>query len=218
MNIGKFVRKIFGKSFYFYGNLFRSFFVDMHKVAVSTLPFIPENAKIIDIGGGDGELLNILLSLRPDISINMIDTASNIGGAIVKKYVDKVKLFPNTSINDFAKVSQSLFDVVLISDVIHHIPKMERKIFFNNLYSMVKTKGDINIIIKDIEPGSFISLMSYLADRYISGDNNVSLICCKSLKGFMKDAFGDLLSVGEVSICQVDKTNYIQVFKIRRNV
>lgn len=60
--------------------------------------------------------------------------------------------------------------VVMVSDVMHHIPENLRSIFLENLKQMVSTIRNATIIVKDIEPGYFRSWASLYADRLISGD------------------------------------------------
>ena len=62
MTIGKLARKLLGnKIFSIIARYYRAIFVDLEKVCRS-FPEIEDNAHILDVGGGDGELINILLS------------------------------------------------------------------------------------------------------------------------------------------------------------
>lgn len=213
MSIGQMTRKIFGKHFYVIGRLYRSIFVDLRKVASSISPHIPPESLIIDIGGGDGEPLNYLLSLRNDIKVKIIDQSLNIGKFIKPEYSSRVELLPGMSMGEFAEKVQQKPDVVLISDVLHHIPCEMRKKFLLELKTLIldKKKG-MRIIIKDIEPGYFRSQLSLFSDRYISGDKKVSLIGRKELTKIMLETFGNSITVQETDLFKIDKPNYILVF------
>lgn len=77
--ISKLFRKGLGKKFFKLAIIYRSFFVNLGLVASAVSEFIPSSALVIDIGGGDGMLLNWLLQSRKDICVNMLDIANNIG-------------------------------------------------------------------------------------------------------------------------------------------
>ena len=216
MKIGKIARKILGKYFYIVGRMYRSIFVDLREVSHSISPYIPQGAMIVDVGGGDGELLNHLLSLRHDISVKMIDRSMSIGGSLKKKYLTRVELYPGISMGEFTNTVQQKFDVILISDVIHHIPNEERREFFSELRTMVGDKNEIRIIIKDIEPGYFRASLSRIADRYISGDKNVSLIGCTDISNMMSEAFGNSIAIEETNLFRLDKPNFAQIFVYKR--
>lgn len=207
-------RKLFGKHFPILGGIYRSVFVDLGAVAQSISPHIPPQATIIDIGGGGGAPINYLLSLRDDIRVSIIDPSPRIGNSIKKEYLTKVNLYPATSMDEFSKINRRKPDVILISDVIHHIPCKNRKDFFAELVRMVDGTNGIRIIIKDVEPGYFRSLLGGIADRYISGDKNVSLVGRADISYMMLEAFGDTITAEETNLFDLDKPNFALVFTI----
>ena len=74
------------------------------------IEMIPTNAKILDVGCGDGSLAKLLLEERPDISIDGIDVLLRSNFQIpVTKYDGKVIPHPDKS-----------FDAVIFIDVLHH--------------------------------------------------------------------------------------------------
>ncbi len=212
MAIGQIARRVFGKHFHIVGGVYRSVFVDLSAVAQSISPHIPLKATILDVGGGNGSPLNFLLSLRHDIKVKMIDLSPDIGNAINKEYSTRVEMYPATSVGEFAAKTTHKPDVILISDVIHHIPGEARKGFFSELRATVGDKNEVRIIIKDIEPGYFRSSLSRMADRYISGNKNVSLVGCADISRMMSEAFGENISIRKTSLFELDKPNYALVF------
>ena len=210
--IGKIARKVLGKHFHIIGSLYRSVFVDLYVVSQSISPYIFRGSIIVDVGGGDGELLNSLLSLRPDIKVKMIDRSKCIGGSLKEEFSSRVELFPGIGMDRFTNVEHHKFDVVLISDVVHHISDEERGEFFSDLRKMVGDKNGIRIIIKDIEPGYYRASLSRIADRYISGDKNVSLIGSRDISRMVLEAFGESLTVERTDLFSRDKPNFAIVF------
>jgi hypothetical protein len=69
----------------------------------------------------------------------------------------------------------------------------------------------ITIIIKDIEPGYFRASLSFLADKYISGDHAVSLVSRTQLTAVFADAFG-YVQPAETTLFERDSPNYALVF------
>jgi hypothetical protein len=55
------------------GRWYRMIFVDLAKEAAALAAVIPLDARLLDIGGGDGEHLNHLLALRPDLRVTTLD-------------------------------------------------------------------------------------------------------------------------------------------------
>lgn len=216
MSIGKIVRNITGKRFRTIGLVYRSFFMNLNTMAQAISPAIPQDAWIIDVGGGDGEPLNNLLALRSDIKVTMIDLSMNIGGAIKQEFVHRVKKHPGLGIAQFKNNGERTPDVILISDVVHHVPVKERQGFFSDLLLLAGSKKDMRIIIKDIEPGYFRAFLGRFADRWISGDKEMSLVSRGALIGLMHEAFGNTFETIETELFKMDPPNYAQVFVIHR--
>jgi 2-polyprenyl-3-methyl-5-hydroxy-6-metoxy-1,4-benzoquinol methylase len=216
MTIGKLFRKLLGPRYFkSAGKVYRSIFVDLKKVAQS-FPEMKSGSHLLDIGGGDGELINYLKKLFPDIKIYMIDIANSIGISIDKKYIDEIMLLPSTSINKFyenhtAEVPEINF--ILISDVIHHIVPKDRKQFFFDLSRLIKQ--ETVVVFKDIEPGYFISKLSYLADKYISGDKTVELTSKNEIIKLMKENFPEIY-VYETNLIQKNHPNFLLVFSLKQ--
>jgi SAM-dependent methyltransferase len=72
--------------------------------------FLPQNATVLDVGSGDGQIDALLLRKRPDLSIEGVDVGVRKDTGIPVKPFDGATLpFANSS-----------FDVVMFVDVLHH--------------------------------------------------------------------------------------------------
>jgi 2-polyprenyl-3-methyl-5-hydroxy-6-metoxy-1,4-benzoquinol methylase len=166
---GQVARRILGRHFEPVGNVYRRIFVDLDKIAVSLSALIPDGARVLDIGGGDGALVERLLDRRPDLTVAMCDLAPAIGSFLSDANRAKVHCLPAT---DFSEVDGE-FDVVTLSDVVHHIPVAQRESFFELLAQHCTKWGCRNLIVKDIEPGGPRAALAKWTDWYISGERQV---------------------------------------------
>jgi hypothetical protein len=168
---GQIARLLLGRHFERVGNLYRSLFVDLERVVDVFARALPRNARVLDIGGGDGALIDRLANRRPDIAFSMCDLAASIGTFLSEHNRAKIVLLPAT---DFTEV-EGRYDAVTISDVIHHVPIEHREGFFEALAASCERWDCRTIILKDVEPRGLRAGLSLLADRHITGDKHVVL-------------------------------------------
>jgi Methyltransferase domain len=158
------------------GEYYRGIYVDLAKVAAALAAVIPRDAHLLDVGGGDGQPLNHLLSVRPDLTITTLDPAPVVGQWIDPRYDRQIKRLPRTSLAEFVTCPHPQPDVILIADVMHHIPKSERRKFLHSVGVLLDRVPSLRVIVKDVEPGHWRALLGLWSDRYVTGDRNVSLI------------------------------------------
>jgi cyclopropane fatty-acyl-phospholipid synthase-like methyltransferase len=212
MSVGTLARKILGKKWFpVLGRWYRAVFVDLTKV-VACLPPLPPGSHVLDIGGGDGEMINILLARNLEIDVTMLDLSSRLGSFLVPAVRPRVRLLPSTSLKTYADGERVFPNVVLVSDVIHHVPVQERPAFFADL-RLVLGGRPTTLVVKDLEPGHFRSWLSLLADRYISGDRTVSLVSQEQVTALVAEAFPGT-EVRSTKLFAIDRPNYALVFAI----
>jgi 2-polyprenyl-3-methyl-5-hydroxy-6-metoxy-1,4-benzoquinol methylase len=186
--------------------IYRSIFVDLSKVAGRLAASLPNDARIIDIGGGDGELLNHLLDLRPDVHVTMVDVAASVGKFVRPEHAGRVRFEPNTPIERHAAGAAGRYDAALVSDVVHHLSPAYRPQFFRALHDALVENG--SIYIKDVEPGYFISWLSLVCDKYISGDRGVVLVSQQDLRDLANEHLPGHVAT-EIGLFERDRPNYI---------
>lgn len=202
-SLGRIARAMLGRRFEPVGRIYRRFFVDLDEIAAYLDRNIPNNARVLDIGGGDGAVIDRLLRRRPDLTITMCDLATEIGAFLSEENRAKVTLRPAT---DFGAI-EGRFDVVTITDVIHHIPVSQRESFFRSLAMACRDWQCRKLILKDIEPKGVRAYLSLFADRYITGDRHVVLF---SRKDFAKLAVPQFTKA-ERSSAMPDYPNYCEI-------
>lgn len=71
---------------------------------------LPENARVLDIGCGSGDMAAAIMAVRPDVSIDGVDVLVRPGTAIeVSEYDGETIPFADAS-----------YDVAMLVDVLHH--------------------------------------------------------------------------------------------------
>lgn len=168
---GRIVRRLLGPGFRPIGEAYRRIFVDMSKVAAWIDHQLPHSAHVLDIGGGDGYVVNLLLDRRPDLRVTMTDIAADIGSFISPENRPRVELRPAT---DIANI-EGRYSAITLADVVHHVPIEQRSEFLTKLGAAAHRIRAAKILIKDIKPGSPRAVLSLLSDHYITGDRHVVL-------------------------------------------
>ena len=213
MSVGALARKVLGPRWFpRVAAGYRSLFVSVEKVADS-VPALPPRAEILDVGGGDGAVLNALLRRLEDPRATMIDIGTRIGGALDGEWARRVRLLPGVSLRQYGEMEHAPPDLIVVSDVLHHVPPAERTQLFVDLRDFVAGRRTI-LFVKDVEPGSWRAGLGYLADRYVSGDRGVSLISEKTVGSLLAEAFPDA-AVSPTNLSERDPPNYALVCRTR---
>lgn len=212
MSLGSAIRAVLGRELsHRVGHYYRAFFVDLAKVAQALSGAIPPDARVLDVGGGDGEPLNYLLRLRSDIFVTTIDPAPEVGIWVDPQFAARVQRLPRTTLEDFLASALPRPDVLLLSDVVHHIPVSARRAFFESVGSLLASQPGLRIVVKDVEPGFARARLGYWADRYVTGDRAVSPIGRADLTALVREAIGPLRRE-ESELFAVDAPNYAVAF------
>jgi hypothetical protein len=193
------------------GGRYRAIFVDLAKVAAAIAGVIPRSAHLLDIGGGDGQPLNHLLALRPDLRVTTLDPGPLVGQWIEARFDAQVTRLPGTGIAEYLAAGRADPDAILIADVLHHIPETARANFLGSIRVLLERVPRLRIIVKDVEPGAWRALLGFWADRYITGDRNVSLISRDRLERLFDEALGPLRRE-DTDLFETDRPNYAIAF------
>ncbi len=82
----------------------------LRRLCLQLAEIIPSNARVLDVGCGDGQLAWLIMQTRPDVKIQGIDILVRTETKIdVAPFDGNVIPYPNCS-----------FDLVIFSDVLHH--------------------------------------------------------------------------------------------------
>ena len=186
--------------------MYRRVFVDLEKVAQAMARALPERATVLDIGGGDGALLNHLLRLRADVRVDMVDIAPQVGRHLQPEFTARVRFFPARRLELHQRPEQGGYDAAMVADVMHHIPPGERVGFLSALKDALSPEAII--LIKDVEPGHPIAWLGLYCDRYLSGDRGTELVSMASLTELLQRVW-PAHSTCEQGLLSVNRPNYL---------
>jgi len=208
---GPLLRRLLGDRWFpILGRLYRRVFVDLRKV-VEGFPEVPEGGHILDVGAGDGELMNLLLPLNPGATATLIDVAPQVGGWLRADLRDRVEALPETSVAAYAKRKRPV-DLVILSDVVHHLPLPERPGLLADLRELLGGRA-AKLVVKEVEPGSWRAQIYYLADRFITGDRNVHFIRRDEVRQLVQSALPDA-ACQETDLYRRNPPNYCLIFSV----
>ena len=185
MPIGPIVRNLLGPLERPVSELYRSFFIDLFDLARQTQQWVSAS-KILELGSGEGALAERLAEEFPNAHITGIDISSKVG-RMFKGDSSRVA-FKQITIQDFAKDNVASFDLLVVCDVMHHIPLEYHKEILTAARMTLKPGGAL--IFKDWDRNStLVNFFCYVSDRYITGDH-IHYKTAEEWRELIKDVFG----------------------------
>jgi 2-polyprenyl-6-hydroxyphenyl methylase/3-demethylubiquinone-9 3-methyltransferase len=147
--------------------LWRSGFIDLDAFVAQVRAWVPDARMILEIGCGEGAGTERLATAFPQASITAIDIADNLG----RLYRGRSKgvRFRQISVTDLADADAGKFDLIIMCDVLHHIPTGLRPEIIAAARSLLAPKG--SFVCKDwARTATPIHWIAYAADRWLTGD------------------------------------------------
>jgi len=185
MAIGPVVRKLFGPLERPVSELYRSIFVDLTALVRQIRQWSPAT-NILEVGCGEGAIVERLVKEYPDANITGIDVSPRVG----RMYQGDPKrvTFRQQTIRDFADGQTASFDLLLICDIMHHIPWEIHKDILMDAKRVLKPGS--YLVLKDWARYSTpIHFLCYFSDRFITGDR-IRYKSTSELRQLIQDVFG----------------------------
>jgi 2-polyprenyl-6-hydroxyphenyl methylase/3-demethylubiquinone-9 3-methyltransferase len=166
-------------------NCYRAFFFDVEYLAREVGTGVPAE-RILEIGCGEGSLTEKLSQVYPGARITGIDITPRVG-RLFRGDRERVTFIQQTT-RDFIAANPTSFDIVLICDVLHHVPWENHKEFLTDARMAVRPGG--RFVLKDWEKQANIAhLLCYVSDRYVTGDR-IQYASADELRELLKSVFG----------------------------
>ena len=166
MPIGPVVRRLFGWHERFISELYRGIFVDLGDLVASIREYAQSPTTILEIGCGDGMVTERIVHTFPDAAVTGIDICTQPGRLYLG---DRSRVrFLRLSAQDLA-TEHTRYQLVIIADVLHHVPYPEWADFLSTARCLVAAGG--TLVIKDwVRQRTPAYLLGYLSDRFVTGD------------------------------------------------
>ena len=168
--------------------LYRDIFVDLLAFVKKIRNWVPQGSglEILEVGCGEGMLTELFAKEYYNSRVTGIDISPRIG-RLFRGDGSRV-FFRQIEIQAFTAERHSDFDLLVIADVVHHIPLKMRKEFLSCVRKIMKPGAFI--VVKDwVRTLAPIHAAAYLSDRYITGDR-VYYYTSSELRDVIKEVFG----------------------------
>jgi 2-polyprenyl-6-hydroxyphenyl methylase/3-demethylubiquinone-9 3-methyltransferase len=167
MGIGAIVRRMFGRHERFVSELWRAGFVNLDDFVEQVRDWVPDPQRILEVGCGEGAGTERLAAAYPKALILAIDIAPNLG-RLYAGPSDNVN-FRQVAVTDLAKTHAATFDLIVMCDVLHHIPEQLRLDVIASTRTMLAPGG--SFVCKDwTRTATLVHWIAYAADRWLTGD------------------------------------------------
>ena len=171
MPIGPSVRRSLGRLETPAAELYRHAFFSVDHFAELVLILAPRATRVLEIGCGDGAVADRMTAIHPGAEYMGIDVAPEPGRRFTG---DRSRATFQTILSSELRTTHpEPFDLVLVVDVLHHVPDDPDRIgLISDAAAMLADGG--TLLIKEWERIPTLSYAAgYAADRYISGDRQV---------------------------------------------
>jgi 2-polyprenyl-6-hydroxyphenyl methylase/3-demethylubiquinone-9 3-methyltransferase len=165
--------------------VYRRLFVDLTAFVDQIQQWAPAS-NILELGCGEGAVIERLVKAFPEAYITGIDITPRVG-RLFKGDTTRV-IFKQQNIKDFAPENLASFDMLIIADIMHHIPWEHHRDVLIDAGKVLKPGG--YLILKDWERRpNLIHVLCYLSDRFITGDR-VQYKSTEELRELIGEVFG----------------------------
>lgn len=189
MSLGQTVRGTLGRWETPAAEAYRSLFIDLDALAAEVGALSPTAARVLEIGCGDGSVADRICRLWPAAEYLGIDIAPQPGRRFTGP-PDQAQ-FRAASTAELRLSEPAGFDVVLVVDVLHHVPGDEGRAALLRDAAALTTPGGLLLVKEWRRCARPRHLLAYLADRYVSGDAGVRFMDDTELRGLLAAAVPD---------------------------
>lgn len=168
MAIGQKIRRAFGQHERAIADLYRAMFVDLDAFIAQIRVWSPKALRILEVGCGEGAVTEKLATAYPLASILAIDITPRVG-RLYSGRTEGVE-FAQMPVQQVALAQPQSFDLVIMADVLHHIPAEMRGEIMDAIGLALAPEG--RFILKEwANSHSPIHWLCHAGDRWLTGDH-----------------------------------------------
>jgi len=193
MSIGSIVRSLFGPAEPAVARAYRGFFLDVEALASAVAREVSPR-RVLEVGAGEGQFTEALARVFPEAELLGIDLTPRVG-RLYRGRSDGVVFAPRP-VEEVAAESPAGFDLVIVCDVLHHVPPAARAAFLLACGRCVAPGG--TLVLKDWERRPTpVHAMAWFSDRYITQDR-IAYLTADELREALRAAFGPAVAEARV--------------------
>lgn len=196
MPIGPVIRRLFGPYERQISNAYRAIYFDIDAYVDRLRQWKPSAQNILEVGCGEGAVTEKLRAAWPDAEITGIDLTARLGRLYAGRR-DRVR-FVQGSIQQIAAAEPGRYDLVVLCDVLHHVPQEFRQELLDAIRQTLAPGG--SFVLKEWERNHTpIYWLGYLSDRWLTGDR-ISYMTREEARERLIASFGRAALVAEARI------------------
>lgn len=187
MAIGPLVRSWFGPLERPVTELYRACFFNVTPFVAAVRRAAPGAARILEIGCGEGAVCERLARAYPRAAIVGIDITPRVGRMFRG---DRGRVtFQSRTAEELAADQPGRFDLVVIADVLHHVPPDRRAGLLRQAARALAPGGWL--VLKDWERrGNWVHPVCHFTDACIANDRGVCYWTAAEFRALVHDVFG----------------------------
>jgi len=186
MRPGPLIRRLFGPFEHAVAEAYRGVFVDLDEVAALMRAWVPEARRILEVGCGEGAMTERIVRSYPAATVMAFDISPRVG-RLYRGPASRVTFRQETA-EGVARREPASFDLVVLADVIHHVPPHARHSLLGAIKQSMAANG--SLIFKDLVPSAtLLHCICALSDRYLTGDN-VAYCTVDDINALLTSSFG----------------------------
>jgi 2-polyprenyl-3-methyl-5-hydroxy-6-metoxy-1,4-benzoquinol methylase len=175
---------------------YRSIYIDIDAFVELMRQWKPRANRILEVGCGEGAVTQRLNTTYPDAKITAIDITPRVG-RLYRGLLDNVR-FSQCGVQEIAATEAGQYDLVVLSDVLHHVPLELRQGLLDAVRTALAPKG--TLVFKDWQRNRApIHWLCYASDRWLTGDR-ISYMTRTEMRERLSLAFGEAALVAEARV------------------
>jgi 2-polyprenyl-6-hydroxyphenyl methylase/3-demethylubiquinone-9 3-methyltransferase len=176
--------------------VYRSIYIDIDAFVELMLQWKPNANRILEVGCGEGAVTERLNASYPAAKITAIDITPRIG-RLYRGSQDDVQ-FIQCDVQEIAGKESGRYDLVVLSDVLHHVPLVLRPGLLVAIRTALAPNG--TFVFKDWQRNHApIHWLCYASDRWLTGDR-IIYMTRDEMRAHLANTFGEAALVGEARV------------------
>ena len=196
MPLGPIIRRMFGPYERHISEVYRSIYIDIDAFVEKMREWQPSAQRILEVGCGEGSVTERLRLAYPGADIKAIDVTPRLG-RLYSGARDGVQ-FSESTVQEIAAREPGQYDLVVLSDVMHHVPVEHRQSILDAVRRTLAPGG--TFVFKDWERNNTpIHWTCYASDRWLTGDR-VVFMQREEMRQRLARSFGEAALVAEARL------------------